>query len=103
MRTSPFAPVDKAAVLGSLRAVGSHDPDVLEKARTRLLAAARWPRAAGGALLCIGASLIFSPAGMWTGLPVAAVGTWLMQRGQRNAAAVRDGFDAFTNSPAGSR
>lgn len=96
---SPFAPVDKQAVMGRLEATGSHDPDVLERERERMLAAARPGWIAGVVLISIGIALWIAGAGMLAGLLVLALAVWLIYRGKRNADAIESGFAEFVKPP----
>lgn len=98
-RLSPFASLDKAKVLGWLRAIGSHDPDVLERERSELLATARMSWLAGAVLMFAGSWVCFSPLGIPGGIPVIAAASWLLQRGKRSAAAIREGFAEYGKQP----
>ena len=98
-RLSPFASLDKAKVLGWLQAIGSHDPDVLERERSELLAAARTSWLAGAVLMFAGSWVCFSSAGIPAGIPVIAVAAWLLQRGKRSAEAIREGFAEYGKQP----
>ena len=94
-RLSPFALLDKDSVLGWLRALGSHDPDVLERERTELLAPARVSWWTGVVLMIGGSWVCFSSLGIPAGIPVITAAAWLLQRGKRSERAVRDGFAEY--------
>ena len=96
---SPFALLDKQAVLGCLEATGSHDPDVLERGRAELLGIARTSWVAGAVLMFTGASVCFSPLGIPGGLPFVALAAWLIQRAKRSADAIREGFAEYGKQP----
>lgn len=98
-RLSPFARLDKDIVLGWLQAIGSHDPDVLERERTELLGPVRRSWWAGAVLLIAGSWVCFTWLGIPAGMPVLAAAAWLLQRGKRNARAVRDAFAEYGRHP----
>jgi hypothetical protein len=96
---SPFATVDKQSVIGILEATGSHDPDVLERERAHLLAAARAGWIAGTVLVSIGITVCFTGAGILAGVPVLVVAAWLIYRGNRNVDAIKSGVAEFVKPP----
>lgn len=96
---SPLASVDKQSIIRLLEATGSHDPDVLERERTHLLTAARAFWMAGAVLLSIGITISFTGAGVFAGIPMLVVATWVMYRGKRNVDAIKSGFAEFARAP----
>ena len=99
-----FTPVDKQWVIGTLKAMGSTDPDVLYAARAKLLAAVTFAKVAGVGAVGLGVLLLFLPAGgRWFGPPLLVVGWWLWRRGVRNAAVVVAGYDEYRSSALGAR
>ena len=96
---SPFATVDKQSVIGGLVAAGSHDPDVLERERARLLSSARVGWALGGVLAAMAIAMCFMRTGILAGGPVLVLAAWLMYRGKRNTDAIKSGFAEFHKSP----
>ena len=94
-RLSPFASLDKDTVIGWLAATGSHDPDVLERERSELLTPARISWWTGAVLMFAGSWVCYSSLGIPAGIPVIAAAAWLLQRGQRSARAVKDGFAEY--------
>ena len=98
-----FTPVDKQWVIGTLKAVGSTDPDVLYAARVKLLTAVGFTRIAGAGLVGLGVLLLVYPATRWfAGLPLLS-GWWLWRRGARNVAMVEAGYEEFRHSARGGR
>ena len=98
-----FAPVDKQWVIGTLKAVGSTDPDVLHAARVKLLSAVGFTRIAGAVLAGSGVLSLFLPATRWFAGPLLLVGAWLWRRGARNVAVVEAGYEEFRHSALGAR
>jgi hypothetical protein len=101
----PFARIDREAVLGSLRAAGSRDPDLLHAQKLALLRTVRFPKLAGTSLIAVGA---LSGAGLGAlsarlaavGIPVLLAGWWLRRRGARNVATVEATYAEFLRAPA---
>lgn len=90
-----FTPVDKQWVIGTLKAVGSRDPDVLHAARIKLLSAVGLTRVVGAGLAGLGVLLLlFSPT-RWFSVPLLLAGLWLWRRGVRNVAAVEAGYAEY--------
>ncbi len=98
---NPFVIVDKQAVIGGLREIGSRDPDVLRAKKLAMIRSLRLPKLLGGGLLLLGVGLLPTVAGAAAGVPVALVGAWLWWRSARNVAAVEAGYSEFVKSPAG--
>jgi len=98
-----FTPVDKQWVIGTLKAMGSTDPDVLYAARAKLLSAVGFTRIAGAGLAGLGVLLLgFAQTRLVAG-PLVVVGWWLWRRGARNVAVVQAGYDEFRHSALGTR
>jgi hypothetical protein len=100
-----FATLDREQVIGTLRAAGSRDPDVLDARRVSLLRGARLPKFAGTCVLVLGAvatltilvtRTILGPS---IGVPILAAGWWLRRRGVRNVATVEAAYREFVRLP----
>jgi hypothetical protein len=103
---NPFSTVDKQAVIGSLKATGSYDPDILDATRTELLARVRFQRLAGLFLMVPGIPVSLIRSGVLGGIPMVVVGVpmallgwWFWRRGSRNLATVEAGFAEYVNPP----
>ena len=96
-----FTPVDKQWVIGTLKAVGSTDPDVLHAARAKLLSAVGFTRIAGVCLASSGIVTLIVPATRWFAGPLVLAGWWLWRRGATNIAAVEAGYEEFRHSARG--
>ncbi len=98
-----FTPVDKQWVIGTLKAVGSKDPDVLHAARLKMLSAVGFTRIVGAGLAGLGILLLVYAATRWSSGPLLLAGWWLWRRGARNVAAVEAGYAEFRDSAPASR
>ncbi len=97
--------VDRETVLGSLRATGSWDPDVLQDLRARLVSPARGAKRLGLVLVAIGTGGVLSLTLVPVAILLVVAGWWLRRRGQRSEAMVEQVFREFvrgTGQPAGS-
>ena len=98
---NPFVVVDKQAVIGGLRAIGSRDPDILRAEKLAMIRSLRLPKLLGAGLLLAGLVLSRTMAGLAAGIPLLLAGLWLWWRGARNVAAVEAGYSEFVKSPTG--
>ena len=90
--------ISKQSVITALRATGTRDPDILDRKRLALRAAARASGIVGGVLVLIGAVLCLLPPGLLAGIPVILAGAVFGHRGWRNLNAVEAGYAEFVNS-----
>ena len=90
--------ISKQSVISALRATGTRDPDILDRKRLALRAAARASGIAGSVLGLIGAALCLLPPGPLAGIPVILAGAVFGHRGWRNVNAVEAGYAEFVNS-----
>ena len=95
---SPFLMLEKSTVVGYLESAGSRDPDVLHEARTRLVAAAGFPKRIGLCLIVFGITctvlILLAPIG----IPVLVLGYRIHRRGLRNLEAVEAGWAEFSGT-----
>ncbi len=96
---NPFAILDKESVIGTLRATGSHDPDVLDARKAELIARVKAPKFAGLLLLLLGGGASRTLGGALIGIPMLLAGGWLWYLGARNAATIEAGFTEYVNWP----
>jgi hypothetical protein len=95
---NPFTKLDKQSVIGTLKATGSHDADILHAQKQKLLAPAKNLKilaiilVAGGALLTVTVILAIA------GIPLALFGLWLWRFSSKNIAAVETGYTEYLAS-----
>lgn len=109
MMLSPWLFMDRQRVLGTLRATGSRDPDVLHAMKTSLLLTARFPRLAGASLMILGVLASFTVIGPLAGgpvirgavigIPLVLAGGWLRHRGNVNLATIEAACEEYAKAP----
>lgn len=92
---NPFARLDKQSVIGTLKASGSRDPDVLHAQKAALLGPLKIPRIAGVICILSGAFLTLTLIGAFIGIPMILFGWWFWRRGGKNIAAVESGYTEY--------
>jgi hypothetical protein len=96
--SNPFTALDARGVLGTFRASGATDPDVLHAEKETLLAPQKNLKRLAWISGIIGALFTVSIFMAWFGIPVL-IGTWWLWRVQaRNTAAVESGYAEYLRS-----
>ena len=93
-----FRKMDKRSVLGSLKATGSRDPDVLLLQKQKLLAPNKSSRFAGFCLAILGALLSLTIIGAILGVPLLLLGGWFWWVGRQNISVVESAYDEYVGS-----
>ena len=95
---NPFIPVDRKSVVGTLKATGSRDPDVLHAQKQTLLAPYKQLKTL--AKICIGIGALFTVTVFmaWFGIPLLLFAWWLWRFQARNSTAVEDGYADYMQS-----
>ncbi|MGH9392001.1 MAG: hypothetical protein ACRD1Z_20555, partial [Vicinamibacteria bacterium] len=89
---NPFAAVDKQSVIGTLKATGSKDPDVLHKERTNLLGVSKFIKVWGTVLMICGGLVSRTIILAIFGIPMAVAGWWMRHRAVTNMKNVEAGY-----------
>lgn len=92
---SQFTKLDKQSVIGSLKACGSRDPDVLFAQKQQLAAPARQLKLLGYICLAGGALFTVTIILSWFGIPLMIFGWWLLRFGKANIQTVDLAYDEF--------
>jgi hypothetical protein len=92
---NPFTKLDKQSVIGTLKATGSQDPDILHAQKAKLLAPAKNLKI--GAFICIGVGAFFTVTVLLAiaGIPFVIFGLWLWRFSSKNIAAVELGYTEY--------
>jgi hypothetical protein len=94
----PFSKVDKQSVIGTLKAVGSRDPDVLHAQKQKLLAPSLNMKKISLFLMIGGGVLTITVFAAFAGIPLALFGIWMWRSSSRNIATVETAFSEFIAS-----
>ena len=97
-QTNPFSKVDKQSVIGTLKATGSRDPDVLHASKATMLSTLRLPKLAGALVIFCGVLLSLTIIGAFLGIPMILMGWFFRRRGSHNVAMVEAGYADYLNS-----
>ncbi|MEO8451543.1 MAG: hypothetical protein ABI647_17245 [Gemmatimonadota bacterium] len=95
LQGNPFSKVDKQTVIGTLKATGSKDPDVLHAQKTTILTTVKFGRLAGALLMFCGVLLTLTILGAFLGIPAFLIGWWFRSRGSKNLATVEEGYSEY--------
>jgi Family of unknown function (DUF5362) len=95
---NPFTKVDKQSVIGTLKATGSLDADVLHAQKQKLLAPAKNLKLLSIMLMVGGGLLTLTVIAAIAGIPLALFGVWLWRFSTKNIAAVEAGYTEYLAS-----
>jgi hypothetical protein len=95
----PFSKVDKQSVIGTLKAVGSRDPDVLHAQKQKLLAPSQSLKKVAFVVMGGGAVLTITVVAAFAGIPLVLFGIWMWRSSSRNIATVEEAFNGFIAPP----
>jgi hypothetical protein len=98
---NPFTKIDKQSVIGTLKATGSRDPDILHAQKQKLLAPNK--NLLILSYICIGGGILLSLTVILAiaGIPIALFGLWVWRFSSKNIAAVEAGYSEYlASSPA---
>jgi len=98
---NPFVPVDRKSVVGTLKATGSRDPDVLHAQKQTLLAPYNHLKLLAKISAGVGALMTVTIFMAWFGIPVLIFAWWLWRFQARNATAVEEGYAEYLQSTGG--
>ena len=93
--TGPFVKIDKQTVIGTLKATGTRDADILHAQKEKLIAPSKnlkilsYILMVGGALLSITVILAIA------GVPLALFGFWMFRFSSKNLAAIEAGYTEY--------
>lgn len=92
---NPFTKLDKQSVIGTLKACGSRDPDVLFAQKQQLLAPATHLKLLGYICLAGGAFFTVTVILAIAGIPLMVFGWWVQRFGKRNMQTVEAAYGEF--------
>ena len=98
--SGPFSKVDKQSVIGTLKAVGSRDPDVLYAQKQKLIAPSKSLKSASYIIIGAGVVLTLTIFAAFAGIPAVIFGIWILRRTSQNIAVVEEAYNEFMARPA---
>ena len=98
---NPFTKIDKQSVIGTLKATGSRDSDILYAQKAKLLAPNNNLKILSYILIGGGALLTLTFILAIAGIPLALFGIWMWRFSSKNIAAIEAGYSEYlASSPA---
>ena len=91
----PFAKMDKQSVIGTLKAVGSRDPDVLHAQKQKLLAPSKNLKNVSLIVMICGGGLTITVFAAFVGIPALLFGIWIWRRSNRNIAEIEAAYSEY--------
>jgi len=95
---NPFTRLDKQSVVGTLKASGSRDPDVLHATKQQLLGPGKQLKLLGIICGVIGAFFTVTVVLAIIGIPAVLFGWWCWHFGSKNVAAVEAGYSEYVQA-----
>ena len=93
---NPFAKLDTQSVVGTFKATGSRDPDVLHAQKEQLLAQPKQLKLLAILCIVVGAFLTVTVVLAIAGIPSILFGIWLWRFGTKNVEAVEAGYAEYS-------
>jgi hypothetical protein len=94
----PFTKLDKQSVLGTLKSVGTRDPDVLHAQKQKLLAPSKNLKMASYVIMGCGALLTITIVAAFAGIPFGLFGLWIWRFSSKNIATVDAAYAEYLAS-----
>ena len=92
---NPFTKLDKQTVIGTLKATGSRDADILHAQKQKLLGPAKNLKWLAMLLIVVGVIFTITVVLAIAGIPFALFGVWLWRFSAKNIAAVEAGYAEY--------
>ena len=96
---NPFTKLDKQSVIGTLKATGSRDPDILYAQKAKLLAPAKHLKLLAIIMVASGAFFTVTVVLAIAGIPLMLFAWWTGRFSGKNIATVETAFAEYTASP----
>lgn len=90
-----FAKLDKQTVIGTLKATGSHDPDVLHTQKNEMLNGPKQLKMVG--MICMAGGGLFTITVILAlfGIPIAIFGWWLWDFNKKKIATIEEAYAEY--------
>lgn len=96
----PFTKLDKQSVIGTLKSIGTRDPDVLYAQKQKLLAPSKNLKMTSYIIMGCGLLLTITIVAAFAGIPFGLFGLWIWRFSSKNIATVEAAFSEYLGSPA---
>ena len=97
---NPYTTLDKQTVIGTLKATGSNDPDILHAQKEKLLAPPKQLKWLAILLIVVGAFFTVTVVLAIAGIPAILFGWWTWRFGSKNIATIEAGYAEYLASSA---
>jgi hypothetical protein len=97
----PFTKLDKQSVIGTLKSIGTRDPDVLHAQKQKLLAPSKNLKMLSYILMGGGLLFTITVVVAFAGIPLGLFGIWLWRFSSKNIATVEAAFSEYVTSAPG--
>jgi hypothetical protein len=94
----PFTRLDKQSVIGTLKATGTRDPDVLHAQKQKLLAPSKSLKTASYVITGCGVLLTITIVAAFAGIPFGLFGIWIWRFSSKNIATVEAAYSEYLAS-----
>jgi hypothetical protein len=94
----PFTRLDKQSVIGTLKATGTRDPDVLHAQKQKLLAPSKSLKMASYVITGCGVLLTITIVAAFAGIPFGLFGIWIWRFSSKNIATVEAAYSEYLAS-----
>lgn len=94
----PFTRLDKQSVIGTLKATGTRDPDVLHAQKQKLLAPSKSLKMASYIIMGCGLLLTITIVAAFAGIPFGLFGIWIWRFSSKNVATVEAAYSEYLAS-----
>jgi hypothetical protein len=95
---NPFMKMDSQGVVGTLKATGSRDADILHSQKNELLSPAKQLKLLGVLCMVIGAIFTVTVILAIAGIPFVIFGWWCWRFGKQNIASIEAGYAEYLAS-----
>jgi hypothetical protein len=99
--SGPFTRVDKQSVIGTLKATGSHDPDILYAQKQQLATSSRSLHKASFIIMGCGGLLTVIVITAFIGIPALLLGAWIWHFSKKNLATIEAAYSEYLASAHG--
>lgn len=96
----PFTKLDKQSVIGTLKSIGTRDPDVLYAQKQKLLAPSKNLKMVSYILMGGGLVFTLTIVVAFAGIPLGLFGIWMWRFSTKNIATVDAAFSEYLGSAA---